>query len=158
VQRFPCARDRPANSSADPTPTLFQEALDLNRASRFRPGRSLPHRVGDAVAIRGPPPEPHSTGIAHVERGSHSSSTAAFLDMIRHEVAIIFQWSHGGHRHPRQSTRDVLLSRGNDVYQTNEYQPANPGGGNVDSSLILDFDPRGFAGAIVTRSSRTTRT
>jgi competence protein ComEC len=81
--------------------------------------------------------------------GSHSSSTAAFLDMIRPEVAIISNGSHGGHRHPRQSTLDALLVRGIDVYQTNEYQHANPGGGNVNSSFILDFDPRGFGGAIV---------
>lgn len=87
--------------------------------------------------------------------GSATSSSHAFLQAIRPEVAVISNGSHGGFNHPRQAVLDTLeIVEGIDVYQTNRLQEEdldNRGriaGGNVPDGFIADPESEDSDGTI----------
>ena len=90
--------------------------------------------------------------VYHVNHhGSATSSSHAFLQAIRPEVAVISSGSHGLFHHPRQAVLDTLqLVKGIEVYQTNRLQDEDLGGvgGNVSEEFIADLDADGADGTI----------
>ncbi len=78
--------------------------------------------------------------------GSQTSSSPAFLAVIRPEVAVISNGNHAGFNHPRQAVLDNLNAIPNiEVYQTNKLTKlvnAQSGlvGGNVPDEFIADLE------------------
>ena len=84
--------------------------------------------------------------------GAASSSSSAFLALIRPEVAVISTLGHGGYHHPRQSVLDNLFAiPGITVYQTNPYEAGNPLGGNTAPEFIGDPERSEDDGHVVIR-------
>lgn len=82
--------------------------------------------------------------------GSETSSAAAFLRLIRPEVAIVSAGSHCNHHHPRQTILDRITDEVPSVaiYQTNRYECDGPGG-NVPNDFIGDPSEPGPEGSII---------
>lgn len=91
--------------------------------------------------------------------GAETSSSHAFLQQIRPEIAIISNGDHSGFNHPRLAVLDTLqMVPGIVIFQTNKLekvvnsQSGDTVGGNVaNDDQIQDLDPTGQEGAVVIR-------
>lgn len=83
--------------------------------------------------------------------GSETSSSEAFLRLIRPEVAIVSAGSHCGYHHPRQTILDRIAAAvpGVAIYQTNRYECDGPGGNVTAQDRIGDLEPDGAEGAVL---------
>ncbi len=81
--------------------------------------------------------------------GSHSSTSAAFIQDLSPTAVIISNGDRADYRHPRRVTLEALaaLPEPPDVFQTNRYTKGGLGG-NVADPFIADLDPAGSEGTI----------
>ncbi len=93
--------------------------------------------------------------VYHVSHhGSETSSHLDLLNVIKPEVCVISNGSHGGHKHPRKNTIERLdgISSVVDIYQTNKNVKASQYPDkvkNVPDTCIGDLDCDGDDGTIL---------
>lgn len=104
--------------------------------------------------------------VYHVSHhAAETSSSNAFMQQIRPEVAIISNGDHGGFNHPRLAVLDTLqMVPGITIFQTNRLAKVTNSssglvGGNVgNDDQIQDLEPDGQDGAVVIRVSNNSYT
>lgn len=83
--------------------------------------------------------------------GSHTSSSANFMNDMIPTVVVISNGNNNSYYHPRQVTLDTFSSLTPQpvVFQTNKYLGTKPGAGNVADDFIADLDATGDEGAVL---------
>lgn len=90
--------------------------------------------------------------------GADNGSTQEFIEALQPNVVVISNGSHGGHKHPRQTTLTRLKGLNSDpsIFQTNKYLKINDSGGNVEDEFIADIEAVDDDGTILITVDQTT--